>query len=517
MKSLKSATLLDQVYIINIETTFLRALPRIDIVGLASTTIKESAMRVKSALQSIPTYQNPSQQILISLTPSDIKKDGSHFDLPIALLILLQKEEFDGEFFVFGELGLDGAVKGTNELFSILLFLSTQVKGVKVLVPKDVASKVAMIPNLEVFCVESLEEAQRFFCDKEFAKNCEVKERHPLFENTLKIGEKEFVINREFALDFYDIKGQNRAKRACLVAAAGMHNILLEGSAGCGKSMCAKRLRYILPPQSLEEILLSTAYASLERPQCDFDALRPYRSPHHTSTRSSIFGGGSGVAKIGEVALANGGMLFFDEFPHFSKQILESLREPLEDNEINISRVNSKVNYKTKFLFFAAQNPCPCGNHFSKTLPCHCSPRQIETYKSAISTPLMERIDVYCAMGEVSAKDTPSVRSSELYEQVLGAFKIQVLREQGEFNGKLSDEQVRQVCRLDKEASDILEKAVSAYNLSQRTINKTLKVARTIADLRIAQKFGDKLSQTQAKSEIDKGDLLEALSYRLKS
>lgn len=170
MKSLKSATLLDQVYIINIETTFLRALPRIDIVGLASTTIKESAMRVKSALQSIPTYQNPSQQILISLTPSDIKKDGSHFDLPIALLILLQKEEFDGEFFVFGELGLDGAVKGTNELFSILLFLSTQVKGAKVLVPKDVASKVAMIPNLEVFCVESLEEAQRFFAIKNLQK-----------------------------------------------------------------------------------------------------------------------------------------------------------------------------------------------------------------------------------------------------------------------------------------------------------------------------------------------------------
>ncbi len=503
MKSLKSATLLDNVYVINIETTFLRALPRIDIVGLASTTIKEAAMRVKSALQSIPDYQNPSQQILISLTPSDIKKDGSHFDLPIALLILLQKEEFDGGFFVFGELGLDGAVKGTAELFSILLFLSASVGSARVVVPREEAAKAAMIPNLEVFAVSTLDEARRFFTDAEFAESCRVRGEHPLFANTLDIGGRRFVLNRDFALDFYDIKGQARAKRACLVAAAGMHNILLEGSPGCGKSMCAKRIRYILPPQSLDEILLAAAYASLERAQSDFCALRPYRAPHHTSTRSSIFGGGSGVAKIGEVALANGGELFFDEFPHFSRQILESLREPLEDNEINISRVNSKVNYKTKFLFFAAQNPCPCGNAFSKSIPCRCSPRQIEQYKSAISAPLLDRIDIYCAMGEVAADDRPSVRSSELYRQVVGAFVRQMERGQRELNGKLGDEDVREFCEPTSEGREVLARAVSVHNLSQRAINKTLKVARTIADLRGAEVAG-------------KGDVLEALSYRVR-
>ncbi len=502
MKRLRSATLNDKLHIVSIETSFLRALPRVDIIGLPSATIKEAAFRVKSALQTIEGYQNPSMQVLISLTPSNIKKDGSHFDLAISLLILLQREDFDEDFFVFGELGLDGSVKKTNELFSILLFLSTSVKSAKVLLPREIALQAAMIPNLEVFAVGTLDEARRFFTDDAFREMCRFCAVHPLFKDMLEIGGRKFVKNLEFGLDFYDIKGQERAKRACLIAASGMHNILLEGSPGCGKSMSAKRLRYILPPQSLDEILLSAAYQSLNNSLDDFSALRPFRSPHHTSTRSSIFGGGSTSARIGEVALANGGILFFDEFPHFPKQILESLREPLEDNEINISRVNSKVTYKTKFLFLAAQNPCPCGNAFSKTLACRCSRVQIDRYKNAISSPLLDRIDLYCAMGEVSSTDAPSVTSAQMYERVLAAFAAQVGRGQKELNGKLDDEGVREFCVVDGETQEVVKRAVARFNLSQRAINKTLKVARTCADLAGVE-------------EIRKEDVVEALSFRV--
>ncbi|AII15401.1 Mg chelatase-related protein [Campylobacter iguaniorum] len=504
MKSLKSASLSDKLHIIDIEASFLRALPSFDIVGLASTTIKESVSRVKSSLSLLGDFAFPALRIIINLSPSDVKKDGSHFDLPIALLILLQKEKFDSEFFVFGELGLDGSVKSTAELFSILLFLSTKVKSAKVLVPKDIALKAAMIPNLDVFSISNLAEAREFFRNDEFKNECKVQATHPLFQNVIEINGKKFVPNTKFELDFKEIKGQERAKRACLIAASGMHNILFEGSPGCGKSMSAKRLAYILPPQSLDEILLASAYESLNSNDADFSALRAFRSPHHTSTRSSIFGGGSARAKIGELGLANGGVLFFDEFPHFGKQILESLREPLEDNKINISRVNSKVSYETKFIFVAAQNPCPCGNAFSKTALCRCTQKEIDKYQSSVSKALLDRIDVYVAMSDVNASDQPSMSSKEMQSMVLRAFEAQIMRGQSELNGKLSDADIAKFCLLDDEAKGILDKAVSSYNLSQRGINKTLKVARSIADLEGSQ-------------TIKKAHILESLSYRMKA
>lgn len=504
MKSLKSAALSDRLHVINIESKFNRALPKIDIVGLAGTTIKEAATRVKSAIMSLGDFQMPAMEIVINLSPSDAKKDGSHFDLAIALLVLLQKEKFDGDFFVFGELGLDGKIKSSAELFSILLFLSSKVKNARVLVPKDIAPKVAMIPNFQVFAVESLDQARAFFLDESFAQTCEFKGSHPLFDNFIEINSQKFIPNSHYDLDFIDIKGQERAKRACIIAASGMHNILFEGSPGCGKSMSAKRLRYILPPQSPSEILLASAYESLNSNDADFSALRAFRSPHHTSTRSSIFGGGSTAAKIGEVALANGGILFFDELPHFGKQILESMREPLEDNRINISRVNSKVSYETKFLFVAAMNPCPCGNAFSKNNSCTCSKRDIERYKSSVSHAILDRIDLYVAMNETNPKDTPSLSSSQMHEMVLEAFKRQIARSQNELNGKLNEREISQFCVQSTEAKNILERAAVSYNLSQRGINKTLKVARTIADLR-----GGEI--------IEKTDIIESLSYRMKN
>lgn len=500
MKTLKCATFCGELKIVEVESSFVKGLPGFDIVGLADTTIKESISRVKSALFSAG-FNFPARKIIINLSPSDFPKTGSHFDLAIALLIMLQNSQEFEPIFVFGELGLDGNIKSTANLFSILLFLSTLVKSAKILIPREISHKAAMIPNLQIYAISTLSEACEFFSAnrEKFFFN----QTHQIFNNFSEIYGKKYIINRNFELDFKDIRGQIRAKRASLIAAAGMHNILFEGSPGCGKSMCAKRIRYILPPQSLDEVLLNCAYQSLNNEDVDFSALRAFRNPHHSATRSSIFGGGSNVAKIGEVALANGGELFFDELPHFSKQVLQSLREPLEDNEILVSRVNSKVRYATKFLFAAAQNPCPCGNYLSKTKPCMCSPIDIKRYKSRISGPLLDRIDIYVVMEEMKSDDKQDISSIQMQELVLKAFKMQKKRNQSEFNAKLSDSETKRLCLLDLKAQNLLQSAISRFHLSARGVNKTLKVARTIADLDESGEICDK-------------HMLEALSYRIK-
>lgn len=505
MKTLKCLSFNENLELIDVESTFTRGLPNLTIVGLANTAIKESVERIKAALNTC-NFAFPAKKILINLSPSGIPKKGSHFDLAIATLILFQNEEFQEEFFkelfVVGELGLDGSVKSTNELFSLLLFLSTKLSFVRVILPKNLAYKACMIPNLEIYAIENLTELNELFKEKNYEKFRFTGE-HPLFANALTIDNELFIKNECFTLDFADIKGQENAKRACLIAALGMHNILFEGSPGSGKSMCAKRLVFIQPPQSLKEILLQSAYKSLISKDCEFTSTRAFRHPHHTSTRASIFGGGSNSAKIGELALANGGVLFFDEFPHFNKQIIESLREPLEDYTIQISRVHSKISYETKFSFVAAQNPCPCGNLFSKNLSCICSESEIKKYKNHISAPIMDRIDLYVAMEEISKDDKASVNSKELSEKVFEAFIFGKKRGQKELNGKLSDKDIRLFCVLENEAKQILDLAISRYKLSQRGINKTLKVARSIADL-------------NASESIHKSHILEALSFRMK-
>ncbi|MBE3021683.1 MULTISPECIES: YifB family Mg chelatase-like AAA ATPase [unclassified Campylobacter] len=503
MKSLKCAAYSDGLKIIEVESTFSRGLPGFSIVGLAGASIKESAERVKAALLAL-NFSFPAQKITINLSPSDLPKSGSHFDLAIALLIALQKSPNLDKIFVFGELGLDGSIKNTANLFSILLFLSTSVSRAKVLVPHEIAQKASMIPNLEIYGVSNLKEAINFFQDDEFASSCVFKNSHPLFQNVIDINGESYVPNQNFELDFSDVLGQSRAKRACLIAAVGMHNIIFEGSPGCGKSMCAKRLVYILPPQSLSEILNTAAYRSLSLQDSEFSALRVFRAPHHTSTKSSIFGGGSSVAKIGEAALANAGVLFFDEFVHFPKQIIESLREPLEDHKIHISRVNSKITYDTKFLFAAALNPCPCGNLLSQELNCRCSENEIKNYKSRLSEPILDRMDLYVQMEEVSKDDRSDITSKQMSDLVLKAFKFQKMRGQAELNGKLSDADIAKFCLCDDVAKEILNTAVSRYHLSQRAIKKVLKVARSIADL-------------EQSKLIQKAHILEALSFRARS
>lgn len=503
MKRLFCATLeANLAHSVEVESTFVRALPSFSIVGLAQQSIQESKDRIKAALGSI-NFSFPAQKITVNLSPSDLPKSGSHFDLGAALLIALQKDSADFEdFYCFGELGLDGSLKSTTSIFPIILSLASRLKGLKAVVPNDALELFASIPNIKAYGVKNLQEAVEFF--KEPSKRDEklAKNTHELLKNAVDIEGKIYVQNNDFTLDFADVKGQNAAKEAMMIAAAGMHNILLEGSPGCGKSMSIKRLLHILPPLELSELLQSAANRSLGGEATAFEKIRPFRSPHHTSSRPSIFGGGDRFgAKIGEVALAHCGILFFDEFPHFSKQILESLREPLEDGRVLISRVNSKICYETKFLFAAAQNPCPCGNLFSSIKPCRCSDADIQRYKTKISEPLLDRIDLYVQMDESASSDISTLNSKQMYSRVMKAFMFQKKRAQSEFNGKMDDKSAERFCVLSSEANDILKNSAARFELSHRSISKLKRVARTAADL-------------DESHTIEKVHMLKALSLR---
>ncbi|MDR2790798.1 MAG: YifB family Mg chelatase-like AAA ATPase [Campylobacteraceae bacterium] len=503
MKRLLCATLDANIaHSVEVESTFVRALPSFSIVGLAQQSIQESRDRIKAALSSI-NFNFPAQKITVNLSPSDLPKSGSHFDLGVALLIALQKSNANfGDFYCFGELGLGGSVKSTASIFPIILSLASRLKNLKVVAPHESLELIASIPNVKAYGVKSLEEAVEFFTNPQTQEEKEAKTTHELFKNSMQIAGKTYILNDDFALDFADIKGQAHAKEAMMIASAGMHNVLLEGSPGCGKSMSIKRLLYIMPPLEINEILQNAANRSLGGEGTVFSKLRPFRSPHHTSSRPSIFGGGSNLgAKIGEVALAHNGILFFDEFPHFSKDVLESLREPLEDGRVLISRVNSKICYDTKFIFAAAQNPCPCGNLFSGVKTCKCSDTDILRYKAKISAPLLDRIDIYVQMDESGVEDISDMDSKQMRSLVLKAFKAQKERGQDELNGKMDDGAIERFCVMSGEAEDILKNAAVRFGLSHRGIGKLKKVARTAADLDGAEL-------------IEKSHMLKSLKFR---
>jgi magnesium chelatase family protein len=484
--------------VVNVESTLTKGLPSFSIVGMASSSINESKERVKSALLS-NEFKFPPKRITLSLVPSDVKKDGSHFDLSIALMISLNEEEKDfSDWFVFGELGLDGAVRENSFIYPLLLSLANQGVAKKAIVPYESLEKLSKIPNIEFYGVKSLQEAMDILkSDVEIdAHQSSDDFAYPSYT----LDEKYYVYNR-YDEDFLDVKGQEVAKRAALISACGMHNILLEGSPGCGKSMIAQRLRYILPPLKREEILDMAKLESLDDKEPSFKPLRNFCSPHHTSTSASIFGGGSYHAKIGEVGLANNGILFFDELPHFSKKILESLREPMQDKKIKISRVNSKVTYPADFLFVGAMNPCPCGNLLDEAKECRCNELEIQRYKNRLSEPFLDRIDIHVLMSKVQAGDRPSLSSKEMHQKVIDVHHVIKKRGQKNFNAKLSDAQIEVHCKLDAQAEDIMNKAIEKFALSFRSIKNIKKVSRTIADL-------------DESELIKKEHILEALSYR---
>jgi len=485
---------------INVESTFTKGLPSFTIVGLISTSIQESKDRVKSALL-MNEYKFPPLKITVNLSPSDVKKKGTHFDLAIALQIALYdiKKDVFSSFYVFGELGLDGNIKDTSTIFPLVLSLAKNKKNMKVLVCEDSAKKISNIPNIEIYQVKNISEAIDFFKSNE---------KNKFKYKCIEMSSSRIIINKElyyyedsYTEDFEDVIGQDNAKFAALICAAGNHNLIFEGSPGCGKSMISKRIRYILPPMGLDEILEKAKLQSLDYKKIEFSALRVFRSPHHSSTKSSIFGGGSANAKVGEIALSNNGVLFFDELPHFSKSILEALREPLEDNKILISRVNSKTEYETKFIFISSMNPCPCGNLLSSIKSCRCNEAEVQRYKNRLSEPFLDRIDLYVVMNDTSNDSKNVVTSKELHKNVLNAFLKQKERGQKELNGKLSDVDIKRYCLLDDESKLLFENAKTNYQLSFRSINKVLKVARTIADL-------------NDNKTITKDDLLKSLSFR---
>jgi len=484
---------------VEVQFTATKGLPAFTIVGMANTAITESKERVKSALLS-NGFTFPPKRLTVNLAPSDLRKEGSHFDLPIAALIALGNYEGDiGDWYVFGELGLDGSVTENTLLYPIILSLTNQGAISRAIVPNISLSKLSKIPNITFYGVDSLSDALELLRAQKLP---EEKAHLSTFDfNHIVHNEKSYYYHEHYPLDFIDIKGQEHAKRSALIAAAGMHNLLLEGSPGSGKSMIAKRLVHIMPPLHNDEMLECAKLEILEGKEPSFAPLRPFRSPHHSSTGASIFGGGTHKAQIGEVGLAHGGILFFDELPHFSKTVLEALREPLEDRHIRISRVNTKVTYNANFLFVAAMNPCPCGNLFSTTIACRCSDLEINRYKSRLSDPFLDRIDLYVQMHAVSAEDKPSISSHQLHTKVREAFLRQKMRGQERLNGALSDAEIAHYCPLTPETQHVIDQAIGRFGLSFRAVSRVLKVARTIADI-------------EGETDIGKAHLLEALSYR---
>ena len=501
MKQLQCATLEGiEALPVTVESTLTRGLPSFTIVGLASSAISEARERVKSALLA-NDFTFPPKRITINLSPSDVEKRGSQFDLGIALLIALDSSNTDFEkWYAFGELGLDGSIKENTILYPLVLSLANQGLLTHAIVPKEAMDKLSNIPDITFVGAENLSEAIGFF-KSDMNLSTAHPQRKSLDFPVQQIGSMKFYYQKNYPDDFNEIRGQEVAKRAALISACGMHNLLLEGSPGCGKSMIAKRLRYIMPPMTNRELLDVAKLDTLEGKTPHFSPLRPFRSPHHSGTAASIFGGGSHKAQIGEIGLAHNGILFFDELPHFSKQVLEALREPLEDKRIRISRVHSKVEYPTDFLFVAAMNPCPCGNLLSDETECRCSDLEIRRYKGRLSDPFLDRIDLYVQMQSVRADDRASVSSEAMHDTVLRVHEVQRKRGQNALNGRLEERQIDAVCHLDADADAVLSQAVQRFGLSFRAIKKTQKVARTIADI----------DQSET---INKNHLLEALSYR---
>ncbi|HFQ60882.1 MAG TPA: ATP-binding protein [Epsilonproteobacteria bacterium] len=484
--------------VIEVEATFTKGLPGFAVVGLVSSDIQEAKERVKSALL-VNEFVFPPLKITVNLSPSDIKKNGTHFDLSLALLVALNKKSFDEEgLFVFGELGLDGRVKSSSMLFPIILSLKEQGLIQRAIVPQESIAYLSHISGVDFIAVETLNDAIVLLGKGDFKANVK---KFKYDAKTFTLEGIPYYYEENYESDFKEVKGQMVAKRAALIAAAGMHNLFMEGNPGCGKSMIAKRIKNILPPMQEEELLSIAKHQFLDGQIPNFKAIRPMRAPHHTATSASIFGGGSGQAKIGEVALASKGILFFDEIPHFSKQVLEAMREPLQDKKVHIARVNAKIEYEADIMFIAAQNPCPCGNLLSKSKSCRCSETEIKRYANKLSDPFLDRIDLFVVMQEVSSEDKSDVSSQAMHQSVIKAFSMQKKRHQVRLNGKLNEDEIEQYCHLSEEAQKILESAITKFGLSHRSIASVKKIGRTVADL-------------NEHEMIEKKDVLEALSYR---